>query len=144
MLENLCSQTILLDAWLHVKSKNSAGGVDGISINRFEADLGSNISAIIRLIMLCVKMGVVNKKGKWKDSTKGIPQGAVISPLLANLYLHSFDQFILSRNLPYVRYADDFIILCHTKEEAGNFQYSINILRKFTCHKITTYYISTK
>jgi hypothetical protein len=35
MIENLCSQTILLDAWLHVKSKNSAGGVDGISINRF-------------------------------------------------------------------------------------------------------------
>ena len=75
-------------------------------------------SEIVRLIMLCVKMGTVTKGMKWEDCAKGIPQGAVLSPILANLYLHSFDQFVLSRNLPYVRYADDFIILCHTKEEA--------------------------
>ena len=73
---------------------------------------------IVRLIMLCVKMGVVTKEMKWEDTTKGLPQGAVLSPVLANLYLHSFDQFVLSRKLPYVRYADDFIILCHDKEEA--------------------------
>lgn len=73
---------------------------------------------IVRLIMLCVKMGVVTKDMKWEDTTIGLPQGAVLSPLLANLYLHSFDQFVLSRKLPYVRYADDFIILCHDKEEA--------------------------
>ena len=73
---------------------------------------------IVRLIMLCVKMGVVTKDMKWEDMTKGLPQGAVLSPILANLYLHSFDQFVLSRKLPYVRYADDFIILCHSKEEA--------------------------
>lgn len=73
---------------------------------------------IVRLIMLCVKMGVVTKEMKWEDTTKGLPQGAVLSPLLANLYLHSFDQFVLSRKLPYVRYADDFIILCHDNEEA--------------------------
>lgn len=75
-------------------------------------------SEIVRLIMLCVKMGIVTKGMKWEDCVKGIPQGAVLSPILANLYLHSFDQFVLSRNLPYVRYADDFIILCHTTEEA--------------------------
>lgn len=74
---------------------------------------------IVRLIMLCVKMGVVTKDMKWEDMTKGLPQGAVLSPILANLYLHSFDQFVLSRKLSYVRYADDFIILCHSKEEAG-------------------------
>lgn len=83
---------------------------------------------IVRLIMLCIKMGVVTKDMKWEDTKKGLPQGAVLSPILANLYLHSFDQFVLSRKLPYVRYADDFIILCHDKEEAQT-----------VCSQTTTY-----
>lgn len=73
---------------------------------------------IVRLIMLSVKMGVVSKKLKWNDVQTGIPQGAVLSPLLANLYLHSFDQFILYRKISYVRYADDFIILCESQQQA--------------------------
>lgn len=73
---------------------------------------------IVRLIMLSVKMGVVSKNMKWQDTKTGVPQGAVISPLLANLYLQSFDQFVTTRPFPYIRYADDFIILCETKEQA--------------------------
>ena len=71
--------------------------------------------------MLCVKMGVVSKSMKWQDTVKGLPQGAVLSPLLANLYLHSFDQFVTSRTQAYVRYADDFVILARSKEEAEKF-----------------------
>lgn len=73
---------------------------------------------ILRLVQLCIKMGMVNKRLKWDEITEGIPQGAVLSPLLANYYLHSFDQFILSRTKMYVRYADDFIICCETREQA--------------------------
>lgn len=87
-----------------------------ILLNRIKAVIPD--TEVVRLIMLCVKMGVVTKEMKWEDVMKGIPQGAVISPILANLYLHSFDQFILSRKVSYVRYADDFIILCHNEEEA--------------------------
>ena len=48
---------------------------------------------LIRLIMLSIKIGRVQKdSGIWTEPTKGVPQGAVLSPLLANLYLHSFDQ----------------------------------------------------
>lgn len=54
----------------------------------------------------------------WQDVAKGLPQGAVLSPLLANLYLHSFDQYVTSRLKAYVRYADDFVIFTETKEEA--------------------------
>ena len=76
-------------------------------------------SEITRLIMLCVQMGKVKQEsGKWMDSEYGTPQGAVLSPLLSNLYLHSFDQYAVSRNVPYVRYADDFLFLCETKEQA--------------------------
>ena len=75
---------------------------------------------LIRLIMLSVKMGRVKPSGVWTEPTKGIPQGAVLSPLLANLYLHSFDQFCVSKGLPYARYGDDSFILCKTQEQADD------------------------
>ena len=77
---------------------------------------------IVRLIMLSVKMGKVDSSGKWIESSKGIPQGAVLSPLLANLYLHSFDQFAVSKELPYIRYGDDSIMLCRTQDQAQEIQ----------------------
>ena len=70
-------------------------------------------SEIIRLIQLCIKMGMVDKKMKWSEITEGVAQGAVLSPILANFYLHSFDQYILTRTKMYVRYADDFFNLLH-------------------------------
>lgn len=73
---------------------------------------------IVRLIMLCIKMGIVSQDVKWEDVEKGVPQGAVLSPLLANLYLHSMDQHITSRTKAYIRYADNFIILTDTEETA--------------------------
>lgn len=75
---------------------------------------------LVRLIMLCVKMGAVTKNLSWKESEEGVHQGAVLSPCLANLYLHSFDAFVISQNKNYVRYADDFVIFCQTHEEAEN------------------------
>ena len=73
---------------------------------------------VARLIRLSVQMGVVNKRMQWENSERGVPQGGVLSPLLANLYLHAFDQFVLTKSDGYVRYADDFIIFCPTKENA--------------------------
>lgn len=49
---------------------------------------------------------------------RGLPQGAVISPLLANLYLDEFDEELLGRDYRLVRYADDFVVLCRSLEEA--------------------------
>jgi len=74
---------------------------------------------IVRLIMLCMEMGKVKQKSReWTDTLLGTPQGAVLSPLMANLYMHPFDQFAISRNLPYIRYADDFLFLCESKVQA--------------------------
>jgi RNA-directed DNA polymerase len=50
--------------------------------------------------------------------TSGSPQGAVISPLLANLYLHELDVEMRQAGLVMVRYADDAVVLCRTREEA--------------------------
>jgi group II intron reverse transcriptase/maturase len=50
--------------------------------------------------------------------TIGLPQGSVISPILANLYLDEMDDTLLAQGLRLVRYADDFLILCKTREKA--------------------------
>jgi group II intron reverse transcriptase/maturase len=58
------------------------------------------------------------------NSADGVPkragtsQGGVLSPLLANIYLHQFDQVVAERKLAYLRYADDFVICCRQKAEA--------------------------
>lgn len=83
--------------------------------------------SIIGLIDNFLKSGVVTEKGLEKTEI-GSPQGGVISPLLANIYLNEFDQFMKSRNYRIIRYADDILILCkskrsaeHALEVAGNF-----------------------
>lgn len=82
---------------------------------------------LIRIIMLSVKMGKVAKGSNvWIESTKGVPQGAVLSPLLANLYLHSFDQFVTSKSVPYARYGDDSFVLCKTREQAETIKEQAN------------------
>ena len=48
----------------------------------------------------------------------GTPQGAVISPLLANIYLDPLDRRMAALGYSMVRYADDFVVLCHSREEA--------------------------
>jgi RNA-directed DNA polymerase len=48
----------------------------------------------------------------------GIPQGGVLSPMLANFYLYEFDRRMLQRGFNLVRYADDFVVMCETEEKA--------------------------
>ncbi len=55
---------------------------------------------------------------RWTPTT-GTPQGAVISPLLANIYLHPLDELMAARGYRMVRYADDFVVLCKSREEAA-------------------------
>ena len=48
----------------------------------------------------------------------GIPQGGVLSPMLANFYLHEFDRRMMQHGFNLVRYADDFVVLCDSEEQA--------------------------
>lgn len=56
--------------------------------------------------------------GKLHKRRKGVPQGAPLSPLLSNILLHELDKELESRNLRYVRYADDFSIYVRSKKAA--------------------------
>jgi RNA-directed DNA polymerase len=68
-----------------------------------------------------LKAGIEQEDGSIAERTKGTPQGGVISPLLANLYLHhAFDKWMEQSNAnnSFERYADDIVIHCSSKEEA--------------------------
>jgi RNA-directed DNA polymerase len=60
---------------------------------------------------------------------RGRPQGAVISPLLSNIYLDPLDHLMAKRGFPMVRYADDFVLLCRSQEEA---QRALEAVRAWT------------
>lgn len=70
---------------------------------------------ILCLIKSWISVGVLTEEGVVVPQ-KGIPQGAVISPLLANIYLHEFDELVTTTDLKLVRYADDFLVLACTQE----------------------------
>ena len=73
---------------------------------------------VLQLIRNMLKAGVLHC-GIFEETTKGTPQGGVISPLLANIYLHPFDKEMTERGFKVVRYADDFVILCRTRDEVN-------------------------
>ena len=65
-----------------------------------------------------LKQGVMESGKGWKPTEQGTPQGAIISPLLANIYLNPLDHQMAGQGRDMVRYADDFVILCASREEA--------------------------
>jgi group II intron reverse transcriptase/maturase len=73
--------------------------------------------SILRLLRLFLRSGVM-VDGRLEASELGSPQGGVISPLLANIYLDAFDQYMMSRGHRIVRYADDILILCSSRSAA--------------------------
>lgn len=90
--------------------------------------------AMCRLMSLWVKATVWD--GATLEPVKlGIPQGSVVSPMLANLYLDELDEELLARGMRLVRYADDFVVLCKTKEKANEAaELTGEILRKMSLH----------
>lgn len=84
---------------------------------------------VLRLIEQYLKAGVLEQMKGWQPSGKGTPQGAVISPLLSNLYLNPLDHSLVEKGWQMVRYADDFVVLCKTETEA---QAVLDYLRAWT------------
>lgn len=72
---------------------------------------------LLRLVRRFVEADIVEEMRRWTPE-KGTPQGAVLSPLLANIYLHEFDHAMEQAGFQVVRYADDFVVLCGTRGEA--------------------------
>jgi RNA-directed DNA polymerase len=74
---------------------------------------------ILDIIEKFLRSGV-SEDGKITETTRGAPQGGVISPLIANVVLNHLDWHLDANGIQHVRYADDFVILCKSKQEAEN------------------------
>jgi RNA-directed DNA polymerase len=95
------------------------GYFDNIPTDRLKSRVEERISdgRLLSLLDSFLKQDIIRGLERWTP-TAGTPQGSVISPLLANIYLHPLDATMREQGYRMVRYADDFVILCPTEAEA--------------------------
>jgi RNA-directed DNA polymerase len=75
-------------------------------------------SKVLGLIQRFLKQGIMDAGSLAEAGEEGTPQGAVMSPLLANIYLNEFDHTMAAKGFEMVRYADDFVIVCDDQQQA--------------------------
>lgn len=94
-------------------------------------------SRVLRMIERCLKRGVLETTKSYAALEEGTPQGSVISPLLANIYFHPVDVELEREGYGLVRYADDCVVMCRTREEAERAMAALRELvaeRELTLH----------
>jgi RNA-directed DNA polymerase len=96
------------------------GYFDSIPQDKLLAAIQEHVSdgAVLELIQRFLKQGVMESGKGWSPTEKGTPQGGVLSPLLANIYLNPLDHLMAKGGREMNRYADDFIIQCESEAEA--------------------------
>jgi len=111
---------LLKEGYTHVVDADLAGYFDSIPKDKLLASVGEKISdgSLLNLLQSWLEQDVMDDVKRWTP-VAGTPQGAVISPLLANIYLHPLDVLITEQGFHMVRYADDFVILCQSAERAS-------------------------
>ena len=92
---------------------------DTIDHDRLMREVQRKVSdgRVLELIRRYLEQDILSGAERWTP-TKGTPQGAVLSPLLANIYLHPMDLRLLRSGYEMVRYADDFVVMCRSEAEA--------------------------
>jgi RNA-directed DNA polymerase len=110
---------LLKEGFAYVVDADLKSYFDSIPQDRLMARVEASISdgRVLGLIEAFLQQDIMEGMASWRPTT-GTPQGAVLSPLLANIYLHPLDLLMEQSGQRMVRYADDFVILCRTQEEA--------------------------
>lgn len=112
--------SLLTQGYVHVVDADLKGYFDSIPHDRLMKRLEEKIAdgPTLRLIDGFLKADILDDAARWTPET-GAPQGAVLSPLLSNVYLDPLDHLMAGQGIEMVRYADDFVILCKTAEDAA-------------------------
>ena len=110
---------LLKDGYTHVVDADLQSYFDTIPHERLMARIEERVSdgRVLDLIRSWLKAEIMQGLDRWTP-VEGTPQGAVISPLLANIYLDPLDRLMAEHGYPMVRYADDFVILTRSHVEA--------------------------
>ena len=110
---------LLHDGYTHVVDADLQSYFDTIPHAPLLARVAERVSdgRLLSLIGAFLQQDIVKGVQRWTP-TGGTPQGAVISPLLANIYLHPLDCWLRERGYRMVRYADDFVVLCQSAAQA--------------------------
>lgn len=113
-------QALLEEGYTWIVDADLKGYFDTIPKDRLMSRVGERIadSRVLALIRGYLDQGVMEELTLHEPSDRGTPQGAVISPLLANIYLDPLDHLMAATRVQMVRYADDFVLLCRSEEEA--------------------------
>ena len=112
-------ETLLNSGHTFVVDADLKGYFDSIPHDRLLARVREKVSdsRVLGWIEQMLKQGILDGLAEWTPE-EGTPQGSVISPLLANIYLNPLDHHLSSQGFELVRYADDFVVMCRTQEEA--------------------------
>ena len=110
---------LIADDYAYVVDADLESYFDSIPQERLMQRVEERVSdgRILALLRSWLKQDIMHGLQRWTPIA-GTPQGAVISPLLANIYLHPLDDLMAARGYRMVRYADDFVVLCQSREEA--------------------------
>jgi RNA-directed DNA polymerase len=112
-------ERLLKDGYTQVVDADFDSYFDSIPYEPLMGEVAERISdgAVLELIRAFLGQDIIQGMRRWTP-LGGTPQGAVISPLLANIYLHPLDRHMREKGYCLVRYADDFVVLCRTAEQA--------------------------
>jgi RNA-directed DNA polymerase len=115
-----CVEKLLDEGYVYVVDADLKGYFDTIPKDRLFGIVQQSISdrRVLGLVKRYLDQGIVEELRSWTPEA-GVPQGAVLSPVLANAYLNPLDHWMSESGFQMVRYADDFVILCRTPEEAA-------------------------
>src|SRR6266498_1505375 len=157
LIDKVHAPSNLAAAFTKVKANDGAAGVDHRTIEMYEKDLEektwivdadlksyfdtiphSQMAArveekiadgrVLKLISQFLKQGVLSE-GKELEPEAGTPQGGVVSPLLANIYLNPLDHLMEQAGFEMTRYADDLVIMCQSEAEARQ---ALELLQQWT------------
>ena len=114
-----CVEEYLTAGYVYVVDADLKSYFDTIPKDRLMELVRSKISdsRILQLIQKYLDQQIMEEMKHWTPEA-GVPQGAVLSPLLSNVYLNPLDHQMAELGFQMVRYADDFVILCRTAKEA--------------------------
>jgi RNA-directed DNA polymerase len=113
-------QELLKTGHVHIVDADLKSYFDTMPKDRLMALIGQKVvdNRVLALIESFLEQSVLDGDREWTPE-QGTPQGAVVSPLLSNIFLDPLDHLMAEKGFEMVRYADDFVVMCRNPEDAA-------------------------